>query len=46
MNKEYLANQLDSHDAAHAAAFREWLVMPGACFAQMWISCVAQKGHA
>lgn len=43
---DYLANQLDSHDAAHAAAFREWMVMPGACFAQMWISCVAQKGHA
>lgn len=41
---EYLANQLDAHDPAHAAAFREWMSLPGACFAQMWISCVARKG--
>lgn len=40
---EYLANQLDAKEAPHAAAFREWQVMPGACFAQMWISCVASK---
>jgi len=40
---EYLANQLDAHEPKHAAAFREWMVMPGACFAQMWILCVARK---
>lgn len=40
---EYLANQLDAHEPKHAAAFREWTAMSGACFAQMWISCVARK---
>lgn len=43
---EYLANQLDLREPRHAAAFRDWMVMPGACFAQMWISCVAKKGSA
>lgn len=40
---EYLANQLEPHDSSHAAAFREWMMLPGACFAQLWISCVARK---
>jgi len=39
---EYLAQQLDAESPQHAAAFREWMVQPGACFAQMWISCVAR----
>lgn len=40
---EYLANQLDTHETLHAEAFREWMALPGACFAQMWISCIAEK---
>lgn len=43
---EYLANQLVAHKPKHAAAFREWMAMPGVCFAQMWISCVARKGSS
>lgn len=39
---EYLAHQLDDEAPQHAAAFREWMIQPGPCFAQMWISCVAR----
>lgn len=40
---EYLAVQLDSHFPTHAAAFRQWMGLPGAAFAQMWIASVARK---
>jgi len=40
---EYLADQLEGTKPKEAAAFRNWMILPGACFAQMWISTVAKK---
>lgn len=40
---EYLAHQLDTPAPHHASSFRQWMHTPGACFAQMWISCIGRK---
>lgn len=40
---EYLADQLEETNPKEAAAFRNWMILPGACFAQMWINTVARK---